>query len=165
MVALLAALSLVPWSQPLAFRPLPGWQIGASGNTVSRYTGTSKHAAASEESAAWIAENVRYRDRATADPPNTTLAHLPANGVIVWAVIYSPAARGQKPIEADLGKATRFACCEATYVEGGEYELSGLGPGSAYSVIIRIYFGSRPTSALRAAAQRALNQLELPSTR
>ncbi len=99
MVVFLAMLALAPWLHPLAFAPLPGWQTGMSGNTHSPYVGPpSKRVARPLESSAWIARNVRYRDAATADPPNRTLRHLPRNGVIVWAVIYNPAAKGSKPI-------------------------------------------------------------------
>jgi hypothetical protein len=163
MVAFLVALTLAPWIHPLAFRPLQGWQTGTSGNTHSLYVGRGKRVAEPEESAAWIGRNVRYLDDATSDPPNKTLAHLPVNGVIVWAVIFNPAQRGQKPIRLDLGKAKRFDCCEAAYVAGGEYELTGYGPGRIYSVIVRVYFGSKPTRERRAQAQRALDRLHLPA--
>lgn len=167
MVALLVALALAlaPWAHPLQFHPLPGWSTGASGNTHSVYVGHGIHVRTPLESAAWIASGVRYRDPATADPPNSTLAHLPAGGVIVWAVIYSPSETSQAPLRLDLAHARHFACCEAASVTGGEYELTGIGPGRAYSTIVRIYFGSHPTAELRAKAQRALDQLELPSQR
>jgi len=158
MVAFLAALALTPWAHPLAFAPLPGWQTGMSG-THAAYVKTVL------ESSAWIARNVRYRDDATADPPNKTLAHLPRNGLIVWAVISTSAQNRAKPIQLQLNDAKRFACCEGAYVAGGEYELTGSGPGRGYYVIVRIYFGSRPTAALRAEAQRALDRLALPSPR
>ena len=157
MVTFLVALALAPWTHPLAFAPLHGWQTGMSGNTRSAYGKTVL------ESSAWIARNVHYHDNATADPPNKTLAHLPRTGVIVWAVIFNPAEKGSRSIRLDLGKAKRFACCEGAYVAGGEYELTG--PGRSYWVIVRIYFGSRPTGALRAEAQRALDRLELPAPR
>ena len=162
---LLAALTLAPWLHPLAFRPLPGWQTGASGNTRSVYLARGKHAGEPEESAAWIAKGVGYRDAATADPPNTTLAHLSANGEVIWAVIESPAERGQRPIRLDLTRARHFPCCDGVEVVGGEDELTGAGPGRAYSVIVRIYFGSPPTHAARVEAQRALDQLELPTAK
>ena len=38
------------------------------------------------------------------------------------------------------------------------------GPG-AYSVIVRVYFGSPPTRSARVQAQRAIEQLELPLPR
>jgi hypothetical protein len=41
-------------------------------------------------------------------------------------------------------------------------ELTGDGPGRAYAVIVRIYFGSPPIRARRAEAHRALERLELP---
>jgi hypothetical protein len=166
MAVFLAALALAPWLHPLAFHPLPGWQSGMSGNRHSLYAGPpAKRVAAPLESSAWIARNVRYRDAATADPPNRTLKSLPPNGVIVWAVIFNPAQAGAKPVRLSLRKAEHFACCEATGLAAGDYELTGYGPGRAYSVIVRIYFGSRRTSTLRAEAQRALDQLELPPNR
>ena len=165
MIALLAAAALAPWTHPLAFRPLPGWHTGASGTVRSQYAGRSRSTTTPLESSAWTALHVRYSDPSTADPPNRTLAHLPRDAVIVWAVIYEPAERGQKRLRLALAQAKRFVCCEAAYVAGGEYELTGLGPGSAYSVIVRIYFGSRPTRALRAEAQHALDRLRLPSPR
>jgi hypothetical protein len=164
MAVLLAALSLAPWAHPLAFGSLPGWHVGAGGTTRSHYTGP--RFAWARQSSAWAALGVRYRDGAAADPPNRTLAHLPARGVVVWAVIFTPDASEPAPVRLDLATATRFDCCEATYVPGGAYVLTGAGPaGGAYTVIIRVYFGSRPTPALRAAAQRALDRLELPAQR
>lgn len=117
------------------------------------------------ESSAWIAKGARYRDDAAADPPRKTLAHLPRGGVIVWAQIAEPADRGAKPIRLDLGRAKHFPCCDAAAFASGLYELTGSGPTGGYSVIVRIYFGSLPTSALRDEAQRALNRLELPKSR
>jgi hypothetical protein len=157
------AAPIAPWSRPLSFGRLHGWGTGHSGNTCSAYVGPAARVGVPLESAAWIARGVRYRDDPTADPPNKTLRRLPPNAVIVWAVIYSnPGAGRQKPIRLALTAAKRFKCCEAAAVPGGEWELAGAGPGRAYSVIVRIYFGSRPTSAMRAQAQRALDQLHLP---
>jgi hypothetical protein len=161
----LAALALAPWVHPLAFRPLAGWQTGAGGTTRSQYAGSATRLRSPTESAAWIATRVRYTDKATADPPNATLAHLPRDGVIVWAVIFDSGWKGEKRIQLDMGKATRFDCCEASRVAGGEYEVSGYGPGGRYSVIVRVYFGSKPTRVLRAEAQRALDRLRLPAAR
>jgi hypothetical protein len=161
---LLLALVFAPWTHPLGFAPTVRWQTGASGTTSSAYVGQAHPVATAVESAAWIARGVRYRDHATADPPNKTLAHLPPNAVIVWAVIFAPV-QNEKPIRLDFDNAQRFACCEATYVAGGEYELTGTGPGRTYSMIVRIYFGSRPTGKLKAEAQLALGRLRLPSPR
>ena len=166
MAVFLAALAFAPWLHPLVFRPLPGWQTGMSGNRHSRYVGPpAKRVAAPLESSAWIARNVVYRDVTTADPPNRTLKSLPPNGVIVWAVIYTPAQKGEKPVRLNLGRAEHFACCETTGLVAGGYELTGSGPGprSTYSVIVRIYFGSPPNTRLRAEAQLALQHLRLPS--
>jgi len=154
MVALLAAAAVAPWSHPLAFRPVAGWRAGASGTVASRY-------GAGRESAAWLARGVRYRDPATADPPNRTLATLPRRAIVVWAVAFEGTARERRPIVLDLRRARRLPCCESTRVAGGMEELHGLGRRRAYTVYVRVYFGSRPTAATRAAAQRALGRLDL----
>lgn len=152
-----------PWANPLSFRPVAGWQTGASGNTRSAYTARGPHATVPLESTAWIARNVRYADEATADPPNKTLGRLPARGIIVWAVIYAPASGG-RPVQLDLRRARHLECCDGRVrVEGGTLELAGYGPRRAYSMIIRVYFGSRPTRSALAAAQGALNHLQLPA--
>jgi hypothetical protein len=164
MVAFVLALAVAPWAHPLAFQAMPGWATGASGNTQSAYVGHRTRAVVPLESTAWTAKNVRYRDEPTADPPNATLAHLPANGLIVWAVIYNPANSGA-PLRLDLRKARHLECCEGAYVAGGNYELTGYGPTRTYSVIVRIYFGSHPTKSILAQAQQALNHLQLPSPR
>jgi hypothetical protein len=162
---LLAAITLAPWAHPLAFRSLPGWHTGASGNVTSAYDNSGHRFQVPLESAAWMATNVRYRNRATADPPNRTLAHMRRDGIVVWAVIYQAASDGQKPIRLDLRRARHLPCCEGEYVAGGLYELTGLGPERAYSVIVRIYFGSRASRARRAKAQWALDRLQLPPPR
>ena len=161
---LLALLALAPWSHPLAFGTLPGWSTGRSGDTRSAYVGGGTRVPVPLESTAWAARGVRYRDAATADPPNATLRRLPAYAVVVWAVIHAPAASG-RPIHLSLASARRLPCCEAVPVRGGEWELAGVGPGGVYSVIVRVYFGSPPTRAMRGRAQRALDRLELPPPR
>jgi len=166
MIELIAvALLSAPWAHPLAVRPLPGWHTGISGNVRSAYVGKGKYTSVPQESSAWIATGVRYRDPPTADPPNATLGHIPSTGIIVWAVIYQDPKPGRSRIRLDLREAKHFACCEGAAVGGGEYELTGSGPSRAYSVIVRIYFGSPPTRALRSQAQRALDQLRLPAPR
>jgi hypothetical protein len=162
-IPFLVALALAPWTHPLSFGPVTGWQTGASGNTQSAYVGAGRHATVPLESTAWIARNVRYRDEATADPPSKTLAHLPPRGIIVWAVVYAPASSG-RPIQLDLRRARHLACCDGPVrVAGGTYELAGYGPRRAYSAIVRVYFGSRPSRSVIATAQLALDHLRLPS--
>ena len=163
MVELVVAAVLAPWAQPLRFRPLSGWQRGASGTLNSSY-GSAPGIDSPKESTAWMARGVRYRDRPTADPPAATLARLPRQGIVVFAVIYE-SARRERRIELRLDRARRYPCCDGIYVAGGEYALVGAGPAAAYSVIVRVYFGSPPTRALRVQAQRALEQLELPLPR
>jgi hypothetical protein len=121
--------------------------------------------ASPKESTAWTAKNVPYRDRRRADPPDATLSRLPRRGIVVFAVVYQTAQSIERRVVLRLDKARRYPCCDGTYVAGGEYALTGAGPGLAYSVIVRIYFGSAPTRSMRAEAQRALDHLELPSPR
>ena len=132
--------------------------------TFNSSYGPAPGVASPKESTAWIARGVRYRDARTADPPEATLSQLPRRGVIVFATIYQAAQHAQRRIDLHFRKATRYPCCDGTYVAGGEYALAGAGPG-AYSVIVRVYFGSSPTRSLRAEAQRAIDQLELPLPR
>jgi hypothetical protein len=158
---LAAALALVPWSQPVRFHPRPGWQSGASGTISSSY-GPVPGVASPVESTAWMARGVRYRDRPAADPPNATLSRLRRGGIVVFAAVYQSGESSQRRIDLHFAHARRYPCCDGTYVPGGEYELDGGGPAGAYSVIVRIYFGSPPTAAMRAQVQRALNDLVLP---
>jgi hypothetical protein len=164
MVELVAAVALAPWTLPLRFRPLSGWQRGASGTISSTY-GPVPNVDSPKESTAWMARGVRYLDRPTADPPVGTLSRLPRQGVVVFAVIYQSARNTERRIDLRLARARRYPCCDGTYVAGGEYGLAGAGPAAAYSVIVRVYFGAPPTRSMRAQAQRALDQLELPLPR
>jgi len=164
MLELVAAAALAPWAQPVRFRPLPGWQTGRSATITSTY-GPVPGVASPKESIAWMAKGVRFSDRAAADPPTRTLARLSPRGILVSVVIYESGRKAQRPIELRLRRARRFPCCDGTYVAGGEYGLSGGGPRNAYSVIVRIYFGSPPTRSMRGQAQRALDRLELPPPR
>ena len=164
MVEILAALAIAPWSQPLRFLPMRGWRTGANGTFDSSY-GPAPDAPAPKESTAWMTRGVRYRDRRTADPPDATLSRLPRGAILVFATIYESGSSAGRRVRLRLDRARRFLCCDGTYVPGGEYALSGLGPEAAYSVIVRVYFGSRPTRSMRAQAQRALDRLELPRPR
>ncbi len=141
----------------LTVRPVGGWRTGSSG-THSGYV----HGVV--ESSVWTARDVRYRDPARADPPAKTLAHLRKTTVIVWAVIANTG-KGGKSIQLDFSKAKHFACCDAGLVAAGEYELAGSARHHSYAVLVRVYFGSRPTLTMRAEAQQALNRLELPPPR
>jgi hypothetical protein len=161
MIELLAALAIAPWAEPVRFHPLPTWQTGTSGTLASSY-GPVPGVTAPKESTAWIVRGVRYRDRPSADPPNATLSRLPRKGIVVFAAVYESAGPRGSPVDLRLGRARRFPCCDGTYVAGGEYELAGAGPAGAYSVIVRVYFGSPPTPSMRTQAQRALDRLELP---
>lgn len=161
---LIASVALTPWAQPLRFRPLPGWHRGSSGTFTSSY-GPVPGIASPKESTAWTAKGVRYRDRPTADPPDATLSHLPRGGILVFAVVYQSAQNAVDPIVLRFAEARRHPCCDGTYVAGGEYGLTGAGPAAAYSVIVRVYFGSPPTRSMRAQAQHALNHLKLPLPR
>ena len=161
---MVAAVVLSPWAQPVRFRPLQGWRAGASGTFDSSY-GPVPDVASPKESTAWITRGVEHRDRPTADPPDATLSRLPRRGIVVSAVVYQSARNTQTRISLRLDRARRYPCCDGTHVAGGEYALAGSGPGGAYSVIVRVYFGSPPTRQMRAQAQRAVSHLELPPPR
>ena len=163
MVELIVAVALAPWAQPLRFRPLRGWQAGTNGTFSSSY-GPVPDVASPKESTAWMVRGVRYRDARTADPPEATLSQLPRRGIVVFATIYEAAQSAKRRIDLRFEEAKRYPCCDGTYVAGGEYALTGAGPG-AYSVIVRVYFGSSPTPSLRTQAQRAIERLELPLPR
>jgi hypothetical protein len=92
------------------------------------------------------------------------MSDLLPHAILVFAVIYQSGGAG-RAISLRLDRATRYRCCDGTYVAGGEYALAGMGPKAAYSVIVRVYFGSSPTRTMRAQAQRALDQLVLPRPR
>jgi len=112
-----------------------------------------------------MVRGTRYRDRRTADPPEATLSRLPRGAIVVFAVIYQSAHNTERRIGLRFDRALRYQCCDGTYVAGGEYGLAGAGPAAAYSVHVRVYFGSPPTRFMRAEAQRSLNYLELPPPR
>ena len=164
MLELVVSVALAPWAQPPRFRPLPGWQRGTGGTFNSSY-GPAGGIASPKESTAWIAKGVRYRDGPTADPPDATLSELRRGGIVVFAVVYQSAQKAASRIVLRLADARRYPCCDGTYVAGGEYGLAGAGRAAAYSVIVRVYFGSPPTRSMRAQAQRALDHLELPVPR
>jgi hypothetical protein len=138
----------------LAFRPSLGWTTSRSEGRPSAYQPSG-----GLESTAWTARGVRYRDTPTADPPNRTLAQLPRNGIVVWAVVYSDGNPDLKPIHLHLRNARHLPCCELEPVAGGAYDLYGRGPVEGTAMIVRVYFGSQPTRGMRAAAQQALDRL------
>lgn len=152
---------IAPWAQPLRFRPVSGWRAGASGTFNSSY-GPAPDIASPKEATAWMTRGVRYRDGRTADPPDATLSHLAPRAILVFAAVYESGRVRGRQITLRLDRATRYPCCDGTYVAGGEYALAGMEPDAAYSVIVRVYFGSPPTRAMRAEAQRALDGLALP---
>jgi hypothetical protein len=90
--------------------------------------------------------------------------HFPPGGIVVFAVAYE-SSYAEKPIVLRLDHAKRHPCCDGTFVAGGEYGLTGAGRGAAYSVIVRVYFGSSPTRSMRRQAQLALDHLQLPFPR
>ena len=143
---------------------MSGWHAGASGTFNSTY-GPAPNIASPKESTAWMTRGVRYRDRPTADPPVATMSRLPRRAILVSAVIYESGLKTGRQIELRFDRATRYPCCDGTDVAGGEYALAGLGPAAAYSVIVRVFFGSSPTRSMRAQAQRAIDHLKLPPPR
>jgi len=163
MLAAVAAALAIPWLTPVSLGlHAPGWFVGQSGTRRQSFLPRTY-------SVAWVA-NVRCRDCATSNPPNATLRSLPRRGIIVRASIQPPDPTGWPPKgrrlspSYSLREAYRFPCCEAVRI-GGAWELYGFGPKHAYSVIVDVYWGSTPTKAMRAAAQRAISTLHLPAAR
>jgi hypothetical protein len=164
MVTAIIAALVIPWAAPVSIAgSAPDWRVGQSGTVKTTVVGGRV-----SHSTAWTA-NFKYRDRATADPPNATLRRIPLDGIVVWVSIQPPLGwppdvrRTSKRLS--LADAYRFRCCEGADVRGGEWEIYGWGPRRAYSVLVRIYFGSAPTRAVKAQAQRALDRLRLPRAR
>ena len=164
MVAAVIAALAIPWAAPVSVAdPGPGWHAGRSGTVETTVAGSRV-----SRSTAWAA-NFRYRDRATADPPNETLRHIGRGGVVVWISIQPPSRwppDGRRTSRhLSLADAYRFRCCEGAEVPGGEWEVYGWGARRAYSVLVRVYFGSAPTPEMKAQAQRVLDRLVLPRAR
>jgi hypothetical protein len=160
MLAAVVAALAVPWSTPVSFAlRAPGWYVGQSGTRHESF-------APYTFSVAWAA-NVRCRDCATSNPPDATLRRLPRRGVVVRVSIQPPDPSGWPPARRrishgySLDGAYRFPCCEAVRI-GGSWEMYGFGRRHAYSVVVDVYWGSRPTAAMEAAAQRAIATLRLP---
>jgi hypothetical protein len=109
-------------------------------------------------------------DCGRSNPPNATLGRLPRRGIIVWASIQTPDPTGWPPrgrkltLTYALAHASRFPCCEAASI-GGLWELYGDGPNRAYSVILRVFWGSTPSESMGVDAQRAIRALNLPRAR
>ena len=162
MVAAAFVAIAIPWLTPVAFAsPAPGWHVGQTG-TITETVGDARKPV----SAAWAA-TVRCPDCGTSAPPNKTLKVLPRHGVIVTANI-RPTGQEMWPPDGrrvasnySVTSAYRFACCEAES-SGGISEMYGFGPQRAYTVLVRVYWGSPPDKTMRLAAQRAIRTLHLP---
>jgi hypothetical protein len=163
MLAAIAAGLAIPWLTPVSLGlHAPGWYVGQSATRHQAFVPRTY-------SVAWAA-SVRCRDCAISNPPNARLRSLPRRGIIVRVSIQLPDPTGWPPKgrrlsrSSLLGDASRFPCCEAVGI-GGAWELYGFGPKHAYSVLVDVYWGSRPTKAMKAAAQRAISTLRLPAAR
>jgi hypothetical protein len=163
MRAAVAAALVIPWLTPVSLGlHARGWYVGQSGTRRQSFLPRTY-------SVAWAA-NVRCSDCATSNPPNATLRSFPKRGIIVRVSIQPPDPTGWPPSGRQLSPsyslrgAHHFPCCEAVSI-AGVWELYGFGPKRAYSVIVDVYWGSAPTKAMKAAAQRAISTLHLPATR
>lgn len=168
MLAAVAIGLAVPWLTPVSFGlHAPGWHVGRSGTYYESVGGAHSR---TPTSTAWAA-NVRCPDCGRSNPPNATIQHLPERGIIVRVYIEPPDSTGWPPTGRrltrtySLADASHFPCCEAARIAGGSWELYGLGPQRAYRVIVDIYWGSRPTTPMQAAARRAIRSLHLPRAR
>lgn len=151
----------------MRFHGLPGWRTGRSGTVREARNGDGKRIRlAYPESTAWMS-NVRYRDAATTDPPQRTVYRMPRDGVVVWAAITPAlAADTRQRLDLRLAGFRRGLCCDGTpppYTR--EWDTAGRVASGRYDVIVRIYFGSRPTQRMLRQARNALRALELPKTR
>lgn len=166
-MAAVAIALLIPWLSPLSFgASATHWKTGSSGTT---YITVGKAHRRVPISTAWTS-NVDFRDSASADPPNRTLRHLGKEGILVWASIQPqigawPPSKRHISARLALANAYRFPCCEAIGIGGGEWEMYGYGPHRAYTVLVRIYWGSPPTVTMKRSAQSALLHLERPQAR
>lgn len=168
MLSAVAVALAVPWLAPVSFGlRAPGWHVGHSG---THYELVGHAHTRTPFSTAWAA-NVRCPDCGRSNPPNATLLHFPGRGIIVWVSIQPPDPTGWPPTGRRLSRnysladAYHFRCCEAALIGGGAWELYGFGPKRAYSVIVRVYWGSPPIKARKSAAQRAIRTLRLPQVR
>lgn len=167
MLAAVAVALVVPWVTPVSLGlHAAGWYVGRGGTF---YESVGRTHTRTPFSTAWAA-NVRCSDCRRSNPPNATLHHFPRRGIIVRVSIQPPDPTGWPPpgrrlsATYSLADAYHFPCCESVGI-GGSWELYGFGPSRSYSVVVDVYWGSRPTKAMEAAAQRAIGTLRLPKAR
>jgi hypothetical protein len=164
-LAVVIAAVALPWLAPLKFTsPPPGWHVGSSG---TYFLTAGSEPRKYPVSVAWTA-NIACPDCDRSNPPNATLRHLHRGDIVVWVSIqpadptgWPPHGRQLSP-HLSLAQAFRFPCCDGAGIAGGAWELYGFGPTKRYTVLVRVFWGSAPTTAIKAAAQRALDRLELP---
>ena len=154
-----------PWLKPLSFHPAAGWHVGTSGTVRTARNSVGKAVRLRyPESTAWTA-NVRYRDPATAEPPQRTVSNLGKSGIVVTAVIKPPSNTKQR-LSLDLRNARPFNCCDGILPSPTRsFELVGLIGSRRYEVIIDVFFGTTPTGRLWANAQQAVRRIQLPRGR
>lgn len=85
--------------------------------------------------------------------------------MIQSATAWPPAGRRVTAPYYSLAQPYRFSCCEATRVSGGEWEFYAYGPERTYALLIRIYWGSKPTPTMMREARNVLRSLRLPRPR
>jgi hypothetical protein len=145
---------------PARFRHRTGWFVGASESAEANPDG--------EFTTAWAA-TVPYLDEWNALPPQATLRRLPREGIVIWVGLsrsnrFPPDTNGFAPLEPPLRLAgfDERRSWEGQVRDLPEHVLQGSFRGQ-YQVDVRVFFGRPdPTQAMRAEAQRMLDQLVLP---
>jgi hypothetical protein len=127
------------------------------------------------------AANVQFAsaDRSTASPPSRTVATLPRDGIVIWAMVgresrHPPSSPTPLPLRLSEAVPTNpfegFGCAPAVPVARC-YAASGsvrrfVGQAGSYFVELYVFFGTdRPAVASVAAANAELARLRLPRVR
>jgi hypothetical protein len=148
--------------EPPRFAPADGWHPGFDGGGEVRAT---------DHAAAW-ASTVPYRNGPRDLPPRDTLETLPADGILIWVGL---ARDNRFPPTVELRRRSPVlrVPLQVNAMQGGIgwegqvrdislYRLWGW-IGEQYNIDLWVFYGrGEPTQEQRAAAQDALDRLQLP---
>jgi hypothetical protein len=145
---------------PASFRTARGWSTIASGRVP----------VGPETSATSIASTVPYRDQLNAFPPHRTLAHLPAEGIVIFLTV--TASNRDPPLVRDRSRSRSHPRLRVHSGSCGSFEgvpprfttcPIQLGVARQYVVSGWVLFGRpKPSLRQRARAQAELDRLALP---
>lgn len=141
------------------FQSAAGWQLLSGRNELA-------------------AANVPFApaDRSMASPPSRTVATLPRNGIVIWAMVSHSAGPGRTPLPLRLAEAVPsspfegFRCAPAVSESRCEARSGSIRELRAqvgrYYVDLYVFFGTdRPAAASVRAANAELARLQLPHRR